>query len=513
VNPDWVTTSDGLMRERSANVGKLILVSNRVLSFKKAVQAGGLAVALGDVLKTDGGLWFGWDGTLRDEAARSCEINVAGSKAVTATTSLTPREHDRYYLGYANSVLWPVFHDRLDLAALDAGYYECYLEVNRRLARLLRPHIAADDVIWVHDYHLIPFAAALRDLGVKNRIGFFLHIPFPPEQIFQAVPQHAALAKALCAYDLIGLQTKADVGNLTSYLRNASLNGQIPAGRCVAIESFPVGINVEEFQQRTGSAAPSDSATIRAVGVDRLDYTKGLPQKLRGFERLLELYPEYRGRVSLTQIAPPTRESVNAYKAVKSELVKLVGAINGKYAELDWVPVNYINRAVARKSLAQVYRASKICLVTPLRDGLNLVAKEYVASQDPHDPGSLVLSQFAGAAEEMKEALIVNPYDTTQLAEAIKTAIEMPLEERKIRHQALLNRIVASDARAWCRNFLDRLTTPSTSAKTAVLGEQPPMMVTEQSLVTSARGLALPRTSGSHSSRRLLPNRPSASLP
>ena len=294
---------------------------------------------------------------------------------------------------------------------------------------MLRP----DDIIWVHDYHLIPFAAELRKRGVGNPIGFFLHIPFPPWQTFMAVPEHQELARALAAYDLIGLQTKADVANLLDYMSNGAYGRIVPDGRIrvferlVSIASFPVGIDVTDFAKakRTSGLAQARSSVSRIVGVDRLDYTKGLPQKFKAFGRLLDKYPQYQRQVVLTQIAPPTRESVEGYSDIRHELETLAGSINGRLGELDWVPIHYIYRSTPRRRLGDIYRSSRICMVTPLRDGMNLIAKEYVAAQDAADPGVLILSKFAGAAEEMTEALIVNPYSIEETADVIRGALEM----------------------------------------------------------------------------------------
>ncbi len=311
---------------------------------------------------------------------------------------------------------------------------EQFVDVNRRLAGLLQPMLKPDDVIWVHDYDLIPFAAELRRRGVANPIGFFLHIPFPPWQTFMAVPEHKELAQALAAYDLIGLQTKADVANLLNYLSNGIHGRMVPDGRIrifdrlASIASFPVGIDMTDFAKakRASSLVQSRSSVSRIVGVDRLDYTKGLPQKFKAFGRLLDKYTRYQRQVVLTQIAPPTRETVEGYSDIRHELETLAGSINGRLGELDWVPIHYvcIYRSTPRRTLGDIYRSSRICMVTPLRDGMNLIAKEYVAAQDAADPGVLILSKFAGAAEEMTEALIVNPYSIEETSDAIRAALE-----------------------------------------------------------------------------------------
>ena len=441
-------------------MSRVILVSNRVLDLRKASQAGGVAVALADIVRTRPSLWFGWSGEIK-AAEESSTVSREGR---IATVALSPSEHERYYLGYANSVLWPVFHGRLDLAHFEAGYFEQYLGVNQRLAALLKPMLKPDDIIWVHDYHLIPMAAELKKLGVTNRIGFYLHIPFPPWQVFSAIPEHEHLARCLADYDLVGLQTKADVANLIDYVLNGVFGNITPQGRVrifdrlFAVASFPIDIDVEDSTKggrETGLAQGRGASRI--IGVDRLDYTKGLPQKFKAFGQFLDKYPQYRRQVVLTQIAPPTRASVDAYTDIRQQLESLAGSINGQFGELDWVPIHYIHRSTARRRLTTIYRSSRIGMVTPLRDGMNLVAKEYVAAQDPEDPGVLVLSRFAGAAEELRSALIVNPYDIGATADVIRAALEMSLDERRERYAALIETIEKNDITAWCRSFLSAL--------------------------------------------------------
>jgi trehalose 6-phosphate synthase len=440
---------------------RVILVSNRVLDLRKAPQAGGVTVALADVVRLHNGLWFGWNGEITSDDL----ADVVARDGRLATVSLSETDHQGYYLGYANSVLWPVFHNRLDLAQFEAGFFERFIAVNRRLAALLEPLLRPDDVIWVHDYHLIPFAAELRKRRVQNPIGFYLHIPFPPWQTFMAVPEHQELARALAAYDLIGLQTKADVANLIDYMANGVFGRIVPDGRIrlfdrlVSIASFPIGINVADFAKvkRAGGLVQGRPSVARMIGVDRLDYTKGLPQKFKAFGRFLEKWPQYQRQVVLTQIAPPTRASVEAYADIRQQLESLAGSINGRFGELDWVPIHYIHRSTPRRRLGGIYRSSRIGMVTPLRDGMNLVAKEYVAAQDAEDPGVLVLSQFAGAAEELTEALIVNPYNIEETADVIRTALEMPLAERRARHAALMAAVRKHDVASWSQSFLSQL--------------------------------------------------------
>jgi trehalose 6-phosphate synthase len=442
-------------------MNRIVLVSNRVLDLSKAARAGGVAVVLANVVRTRKAMWFGWNG----EVKTADQMHVVERQGSIVTTPLSEIEYARYYLGYANSVLWPVFHNRLDLANFEAGFFEHYVETNRRLATLLQPQLRADDIIWIHDYHLIPFADELRRRGVSNPIGFYLHIPFPPSQTFMAIPEHRELARTLTAYDLIGVQTRADVANLLDYMSNGVDGRIVPDGRIrvferlVSIASFPVGIETTDFTKakRSTSLAQARSPASRIVGVDRLDYTKGLPQKFKAFGRLLDMYPHYQRQVVLTQIAPPTRESVEGYSDIRHELETLAGSINGRLGELDWVPIHYIYHSIPRRRLGDLYRSSRVCMVTPLRDGMNLIAKEYVAAQDTADPGVLILSKFAGAAEQMTAALTVNPYSIEETAEAIRVALEMTLAERCERHGALLAGVQKHDTAAWSQSFLEHL--------------------------------------------------------
>ena len=451
-------------------MGRIVVVSNRVMDLRKAAQAGGVAVAIADLLRERSGLWFGWNGKMSEDAdIDTGEPETKGAKSTAksalATVPLTEAEHRDYYLGYSNSVLWPVFHNRLDLARFEAGYYARYMGVNKRFARKLHALIEPDDTIWIHDYHLIPLGSELRKLGVENPIGFFLHIPVPPSQAFLAIPEHRELARALTAYDLVGLQTQSDVANLIQFLED-SVHGRIlQDGRVsafdhrLAIESFPVGIDAKDFADAsaTKSLVQSTEDVQRIIGVDRLDYSKGLPHKFRAFGHFLETYPEYRRNVVLTQIAPPTRESVEAYTDIRQELEALSGKINGMYGELDWVPIHYIYRSTPRDRLRDIYRASRIGFFTPLRDGMNLVAKEYIAAQDPENPGVPILSKFAGAAEQLTDAIVVNPYNMGQMADAIKRALEMDRAERIDRYNRLMAVIRAYDTSAWSASFLATL--------------------------------------------------------
>ena len=456
-------------------MSRLVVVSNRVADPRKSAAAGGLAVALSDALQASGGLWFGWSGQVaEDDSGLGATPRVTRVGDITlATLDLSQADHDAYYLGYANSVLWPVFHNRLDLAALERGDLDGYRRVNRLFAQRLSALLQPDDVVWVHDYHLIPLAAELRALGCAQRIGFFLHIPLPPPLLLAAIPQHEWLMRSLFAYDQIGFQSETDVAHFSRYVRHEGQAAQHDKdlfeafGRSVRARAVPIGIDVDEFQALgRGREAREMAATLRTqhgrrslvVGVDRLDYSKGLPQRLRAFRRLLQDYPENRGHTVLLQVAAPSREAVHAYAELRTELDTLSGQINGEHGDIDWMPVRYLHRTVSRRRLPGLYASARVALVTPLRDGMNLVAKEYVAAQDPADPGVLVLSRFAGAAEQMADALLVNPYDIDAVAQATQRALRMPLDERRIRHERLLAGLRTHDVHWWQQEFLKNLT-------------------------------------------------------
>jgi len=451
-------------------MSRLVIVSNRVADPQDAAP-GGLAIALEEALQRHGGLWFGWGGTVTEQSPAQPSIRPWGAVTV-ATTTLERCDHDSYYSGFCNNVLWPVFHNRLDLAAFDPSFYEGYQRVNRQFAQQLLPLLEPDDVIWVHDYHLMALASELRALGCQQRIGFFLHIPFPPLVALGAVPQHKALMQALMAFDLVGLQSRQDLQHFESYVL-AQADGRISHrhhyrahGQQTRCEVFPIGIDARAFAALTATPpARQVQATLEqeyrqrrlVVGIDRLDYSKGLPERIHAFRDLLERHPAHRRSATLVQIGSPTREHLLAYAAIRRQFESLCGAINGDFGELDWMPVRYMHQVLTRSQLAGLCRSAAVGLVTPLRDGMNLVAKEFIAAQDPADPGVLVLSRFAGAAEQLQEALLVNPYDAHSTANSLDQALQMPLAERIERHQKLLARIEAEDVHWWCQRFLQAL--------------------------------------------------------
>ena len=455
-------------------MSRLVVVSNRLGDPSKPPQ-GGLAVALNGALNEIGGVWLGWSGETYapDETPAEGGLHVREIGNVTvAGLDIGAEDYADYYEGFANSVLWPAFHGRIDLIDPQHDFAEAYARVNRLFAEKLVGLIEPDDVIWVHDYHLIPLAMELRRLGVENRIGFFLHIPLPPSQILSAVPDHARLVEGLFHYDLVGFQTHADVVNLHLYTQRVLHQDPTDGdrlgafGRHTVARAFPIGMDVPEFRALLDSDESKElvkrigGTTIGRrliAGVDRLDYSKGLPERLRIFGRLLAEYPENQGLTTLVQIAAPTREKVAAYNEIREDLERLSGQVNGRFGTIDWTPIRYINRLVPRARLAGLYSIAKVGLVTPLRDGMNLVAKEYVAVQPDDDPGVLVLSEFAGAAEEMTAALLVNPHDVESTADALQRALHMPVEERRERHEALKRVVEDGDVVTWSRAFLAAL--------------------------------------------------------
>jgi trehalose 6-phosphate synthase len=454
-------------------VSRLVVVSNRVtpISGSKAATAGGLAVGVLAALRETGGIWFGWSGEVGAEGAPVPKVFRTGN-ITYIQIDLGKADFDGYYGGFANRTLWPLFHYRLDLASFDRDWYMAYRRVNRLFAEQLYPYLRDDDLIWVHDYHLIAMAEELRQLGIRAKLGFFLHIPFPSSEVYVALPWHGQLVKAMCAYDLIGFQTSNDLRNFHDYLYRegvgyALADGLVHAfGRTMRAKDFPIGIDAEDFANMAISteAVRASQRLSRSllgrkliIGVDRLDYSKGIIERLRAYETLLQNFPKQRGQVTFVQVSAPSREEVPEYLDMRGQVEAMSGHINGRFGEFDWVPLRYINRGFTRRTLSGFFRLSRIGLVTPLRDGMNLVAKEYVAAQSDEDPGVLVLSRFAGAADDMEGALIVNPYDVEAVAETMHQGLVMPLDERQDRRRRLIAHIEEHDIVHWRRSFVRAL--------------------------------------------------------
>ncbi len=462
-----------MIRTAGRPANRLVVVSNRVTppATDSTGSQGGLAVALAAALRQSRGIWFGWSGNQTSEFTG--QLNIHRSQGVTtATIDLEERDVDEYYNGYANRTLWPLFHYRIDLTEYDRQFDAGYARVNRRFADTLLHIIEPDDIIWIHDYHLIPLARELRARGIQNRIGFFLHTPWPPVRLLTTMPSHKQLVKSLFDYDLVGFQTAEWMDTFTDYCvregdGQIGVDGMVSAfGRTVRAGAFPIGIDADAFQKAARSPEAramakrmrtSIAGRAMIVGVDRLDYSKGLEERFIGYERFLADNPDELNRVFLLQIAPPSRNTIGSYQEIREKLEQLSGRINGAAAEVDWVPLRYVNRGYSRRELAGIYRSARVGLVTPLRDGMNLVAKEYVAAQDPADPGVLILSRFAGAALQMPEALLVNPYSTEEIADSIRQGLAMDKSQRIRRWETLAEGVAREDVTAWRRDFVAAL--------------------------------------------------------
>lgn len=435
-------------------------------------------MALSAALRAHSGVWFGWSGKTTEHFTGEVASSRMGGVTI-ATLDLEEQDRQEYYNGYANKTLWPLFHYRTDLTAYERSFDAGYTRVNQRFADALTPMIGPDDFIWIHDYHLIPLARELRLRGVTNKIGFFLHIPWPSHRVLTTLPRHQELVEALLDCDLIGFQTADSRDALAGYVTEC-LGGSVSphgvveiAGRASKVGVFPIGIDVDDFADAAASPAAHQSfrrmrrsmtGRKMILGVDRLDYSKGIEERFLAYEQFLADGADQLENVFLLQIATLSRYEVDAYQDLRARLDGVSGRINGAYATVDWVPLRYVNKSYRRDELAGIYRAAHIGLVTPLRDGMNLVAKEYVAAQDPDDPGVLVLSQFAGAAETMDAALIVNPFGREDVAEAIRRGLAMPRRERVARWQELWVSVRDTDVGRWRDAFIAALlATPGAS--------------------------------------------------
>jgi trehalose 6-phosphate synthase len=454
-------------------MSRLIVVSNRVTAkqAESGASQGGLSMAISAALREYSGIWFGWSGESTPEwTGELNEQSVGGVRVVTV--DLEEQDIEEYYNGYANRTLWPLFHYRIDLTQYERSYGSGYARVNARFAEVLAPLIQPDDIIWVQDYHLIPLGRELRERGIRNAIGFFLHIPWPARELVVTLPRHRQLVEAMFHYDVVGFQTQEWRNAFVSYALYeaggmAMTDGQVRAfGRTVLPRAFPIGIDARGFRVLVDAPVAQESY-VRMIeskagrrmllGVDRLDYSKGIDERMLAYERLLADNPELKRQIFLLQISTYTRSQVDAYQDMMARLDGISGRINGANAEMDWIPIRNVHRMHTRDELAGVYRAADVMLVTPLRDGMNLVAKEFVAAQDDADPGVLILSRFAGAAQQMREALIVNPFSQEDMADAIKRALAMPLDERRRRWRSLMDGVMKDDVVAWRDSFVQCL--------------------------------------------------------
>jgi trehalose 6-phosphate synthase len=473
------------MLNQGGSKESLIVVSNRLpFIFQRGADggwhtqrgSGGLVSALLPVLRNRGGSWIGWPGAAETGAGLEAAVSAAGADAgfTLKAVTLDAEAIDNFYHGFSNGIIWPLFHDLQSLCNFEPPYWRAYKEVNRKFAETVFAAGGARDFIWVHDYHLMNVAAELRILGCQSKLGFFLHIPFPPPDIFFNLPWRLALLNALLQYDLIGFQTLRDRRNFIQCLRLlihdtvVQGKGQVvtvtSGGRTVRVGNFPIGIDYGAFSRQadTGEVAQRAQELHRLLpkrklilGVDRLDYTKGIPHRLQAFRNALERYPELRERISLIQVVVPSRADIPQYRELKTRIEQLVGEINGNFARPGgWVPVWYVYGSLSRNDLLAYYRAADIALITPLKDGMNLVAKEYCACSIEEEC-VLILSEFAGAAAQLQRgALLVNPYDVEGVADAICRAFTMNDDERRTRMRRLRRSIREYDIFWWVDCFL-----------------------------------------------------------
>ncbi|PYE78891.1 trehalose 6-phosphate synthase [Xylophilus ampelinus] len=484
------------MSSAPCNAARIVVVSNRLPDPAKPA-AGGLAVALGEMSQEAKVLWFGWSGQTHDEPS-PCVRSQQFGRTTFAQIDLSRWQHDNYYAGFANSVLWPVFHEKMEYADPKPEFSQAYEQVNKMFAAQLAPLLKNDDVLWIHDYHLIPLAEELRALGCRQRMGFFNHIPLPPPAVIKEIPRHQQLMKSLFSYDLVGMQSEKDVQNLRQYVTAESVGDAIEGpcaesfsrsspsrymavqsldtapdgsqvksfGRSTSFKEFPIGIDVGKLNalvptpksKEVLDKVRSEAGRRRLmIGVDRLDYSKGIPTRLEAFSELLDKNPQMRGEVTFVQVAAPTRDSVEAYRDLSKKTRALVDRINSEFGTDTWQPVLYFNHSVEREALPEIYRMGPVGVVTPSADGMNLVAKEYVAAQPPENPGVLVLSERAGAASQLSASVMVQPHDRHAIANAYKRALTMPLDERQRRHSMLLKNVATEDLAWWRQRYLDAL--------------------------------------------------------
>jgi trehalose 6-phosphate synthase len=431
---------------------------------------GGLVSAIRPALDERGGIWFGWSGNAVSSQTRTTVKSTLQGNINYLTIDLSEYEVDNYYTGFSNRTLWPLLHSFPTRVRLRDEEHKSYHRINRKFAKALFPYLEKGDIVWIQDYHLIPLGESLRHLGWDGPIGFFLHTPFPPPDIFLILPWARKMLETFLTYDLIGFHVEQFRHNFEQSLL-MELEGELQ-DHCfrygsirLKIGVYPIGIDAEMFQRWAVSPkADKQARTLKRfigdrrliLGVDRLDYTKGIMERLRTFERMLDRFPSWKRRVSMIQISAPSRTRIPEYINQKRDVDRLVGEINGRQGEADWTPISYLYRSYDQEMLAGFYRIADVCLVSPLRDGMNLVSKEFVASQTDN-PGVLVLSRFCGAADDLREALIINPYDRDGSALALKRALEMPIDERRRRQAALMEKIQKSSSKIWRDNFLGDL--------------------------------------------------------
>lgn len=462
--------------------GRLINVSNRLPvqarkhsgGIRLVKSSGGLATALDSVWKQETGAWIGWPGPAQGPEVKEL-LRAASSerthelKAVT----LTEEEVSKFYAGFANEIVWPLFHDMPTRCNFDPDYWKTYEHVNEKFARAVTETAEGEDFIWVHDYHLMMVAHYLRQAKFNNQAGFFLHIPFPAPDVFEKLPWREPILQSLLEFDLIGFQTERDCNNFVRCLQRLVPGVQMEAAgsrvrlgldsRPSLTGSFPISIDFEEFANQANSPNVAHNAAsiqkdlrenLLILGVDRLDYTKGIPERLKAFRIALRRFRELRRKVTFVQVVVPSRENIPRYKDLRHEVELLVSQINGEFTQPGWVPVHYMHRSLSREDLVAYYRAADVAIITPLKDGMNLVAKEFCASQ-VEERGVLIVSEFAGASQELSAgALVVNPNDLAGVAEAIHEAFVMPRQERQIRMHLLRDIIRKNNVHRWAHSFM-----------------------------------------------------------
>ncbi|KND22888.1 alpha,alpha-trehalose-phosphate synthase [Enhydrobacter aerosaccus] len=465
-------------------MSKLIVLSNRVnLPNKQSPKAvaGGLAVALQEALAKDGGIWVGWNGQVVTNISDMPDtVNQFATeqhdKVTYVTTAFSPMQYEKYYCGYANNRLWAGMHDRTDLIVSSSEDFSVYQAVNRMFAKQLQQIAQPDDMIWIQDYHFFAVARHCRDLGMKQRIGFFLHIPFPQLWVWDFLTYGQTLINQLLDYDVVGLQTQQDAQNcvavIEKLLPHAIQITQTNARTLIAhgnhitlIQAYPIGIN-PVYIHKLASQPLSDQAVLKnltstittILAVERLDYTKGIPERLQAFAAFLRRYPQYLERIQLYQIACPSRLDIQTYQQLRQQVHTLVEQINSQFATANWQPIIYQEDPVSHDNLMPLFRQCQICWVNSLKDGMNLVAKEYIAAQDEQNAGILILSKNAGAAHQLQQAILVDPTNNDSMIEGLYQALTMTKQQREQRHQSLLKSIYETNIDTWRAHFLADLT-------------------------------------------------------
>jgi trehalose 6-phosphate synthase/phosphatase len=478
------------MIEKSLESRDIIIVSNRLpFVLKKGEDgkievtkgAGGLVTAMVSALKNNNSIWVGWPGNVEEEKSNDTMLETIQSACpeyCIRSVMLSSEELHNYYIGFSNSILWPLFHDFIDKCLFLPEYWESYRDVNEKFASMVYQNANDNNFVWVHDYQLILVGEQLRKREMKNQIGFFLHIPFPPVDTFSRCPWRYELLSAMLEYDIIGFHTIENKRNFIGCIKKIIQSGKIDekeafdetvselkfGNRIVRIGVFPISIDFNEFfLPAKGKKVYKRSKEIQnnvfnariLLGVDRLDYTKGISEKLQAFKRFLTLYPKFHKKVCLIQLVVPSRNEISAYVDLKTKIEQLVGEINGEFSTNDWIPVKYMFRYFDRNELLSLYRASEIAFITPLKDGMNLIAKEYCACNINKD-GVLILSEFAGSANQFyQDAILVNPHDVEGMARAIYRALDMPFEEKNQRMINLRKNVKNKDVFWWLKTFLN----------------------------------------------------------